>query len=265
MKRDSDLRIFMIVLSLAVVCSVVVSVTAVVLKPIQQKNASLNRRKNVLIAAGEYSPGININMVFDRIRSGYVKMGEGKFIPDDDVSGFYDNLQQLSSAEETSMAIEGKKYNIGFSKVPDRMPAYIFTKNGKVEKIVVMVYGKGLWSTMYGFLSISGDGNTVKGITFYEHGETPGLGGKIDNDAWQNQWKGKKIYDENGNLKITVIKGEVASNDPEKKYRVDGLSGASMTTNGVNNLVRFWMSEKAFGPFLKRISGIASIEELINE
>ena len=103
-----------------------------------------------------------------------------------------------------------------------------------------------LWSTLYGFLALDARTFEIQGITFYQHGETPGLGGEIDNPKWKALWPGKRAFDENMNPVIEVVKGQ-ASADNE----VDGLSGATMTSRGVTNLLRFWLGENGYGPYLK--------------
>ncbi|AEI15537.1 NADH:ubiquinone oxidoreductase, subunit C [Flexistipes sinusarabici DSM 4947] len=255
MKRESDLRIFVVALSLAVVCSVVVSVTAVMLQPIQAKNATINRNRNVLIACGEYNPKVSIKEAFKNIRAGFVKLGTAEFVESDDLSDFYRNFQQISTSPKTSVNVPDDLPSIGYPTVPKHMPAYILQdENGQISKVVIMVYGKGLWSTLYGFLSVKSDGRTVQGLTFYQHGETPGLGGKVDNKEWKQQWNGKKLYGKSGNVRISVIKGNVDATAENAKYKVDGLSGATMTTNGVDNLIKFWVSDFAYGTFLKSLS-----------
>ncbi|MEX2366075.1 MAG: NADH:ubiquinone reductase (Na(+)-transporting) subunit C, partial [Pseudohongiellaceae bacterium] len=126
-------------------------------------------------------------------------------------------------------------------------------ENGNVDRIVLPVHGYGLWSTLYGFIALKGDGNTVTGITFYEHQETPGLGGEVDNPRWKSVWEGKEIYDDDGDVALRVIKGSVDENTGDAVHKVDGLSGATLTSRGVQNLVSFWMGENGFGPVLKQL------------
>ena len=99
--------------------------------------------------------------------------------------------------------------------------------------LIMPIEGKGLWSTLYGFLSLDADMNTVRGITFYKHGETPGLGGEVDNPNWKALWNERQAFDADGSVEISVIKGRAgpASEDP---HRVDGLSGATLTSKGVS-------------------------------
>ena len=126
-------------------------------------------------------------------------------------------------------------------------------KNGdKVEKVILPIYGKGLWSTLYGYISVTGeDLNTVGGITFYDHKETPGLGGEVDNKDWKATWPGKKVAD-GGKVKIEIIKGNVAAGSENADYQIDGLSGATITSRGVSNAVRYWIND-GFGPFLNKL------------
>ena len=112
-----------------------------------------------------------------------------------------------------------------------------------------------MWSTLYGFISVQADGNTVSGITFYEHQETAGLGGEVDNPRWKGLWPGKKIYDENGDVALEVIKGSVVLGSSSADYQVDGLSGATLTSRGVTNLLEYWLGNQAFGPVLKDLGG----------
>jgi len=125
--------------------------------------------------------------------------------------------------------------------------------DGRLRQVVLPVYGKGLWSTMYGFVSLADDLTTVKGFAFYEHGETPGLGGEIDNPAWKKQWPGKKIYDESGQIRIEVLKGTVDREAPDAVYQADGLAGATLTARGVGNLLRYWLGEDGYQPFLETL------------
>ena len=121
-----------------------------------------------------------------------------------------------------------------------------------ISKIILPVHGYGLWSTLYGFLSLQGDMNTVSGITFYEHGETAGLGGEVDNPDWKKSWEGKKIYSD-GNVALRVIKGKASSDSPDYDYQIDGLSGATLTSRGVENMVAYWLGKDGFGPVLAKL------------
>ena len=131
---------------------------------------------------------------------------------------------------------------------------YLIEKDGKTESIMLPVHGYGLWSTMYGFLALDiNDLETVVGFGFYDQQETPGLGGEVDNPIWKNRWPGKKVYDAKGDVALTVIKGAVDSANPNAQKQIDGLAGATLTANGVTNLIQFWMGNNGFKPFLTNL------------
>ena len=101
-----------------------------------------------------------------------------------------------------------------------------------------------------GYLALESDFKTIIGLEFFDHKETPGLGGEIDNPKWKAIWKGKEIYSDSGDVLISVIKGSVDKSSEEAKYQVDGLSGATITSNGVTNLLSFWLGEMGYGPLI---------------
>ena len=129
--------------------------------------------------------------------------------------------------------------------------------------MILPIYGKGLWSTLYGFIAVDADGQTIRGITFYEHGETPGLGGEVENPAWKALWPGKSAFsaeeikgsslDHLPTPIIQVAKGQVTSETVQAEHKVDGLSGATITSNGVTALVRYWLGPDGFGSYLHQL------------
>jgi Na+-transporting NADH:ubiquinone oxidoreductase subunit C len=139
-------------------------------------------------------------------------------------------------------------------RIPKKAKIFQVMSGDNISAVILPVHGKGLWSTMYGFVALGPDGNAIKGLTFYQHGETPGLGGEIDNPRWKGMWPGRKVYADDGTPKIEVIKGQAGppATDP---YRVDGLSGATITGRGVGYLLRFWLGENGFGPYIDKFRG----------
>ena len=119
--------------------------------------------------------------------------------------------------------------------------------------MILPIYGQGLWSTLYGFIAFDKDLKTVAGLTFYEHGETPGLGGEIDNPRWKAGWKGEQAFDDDWKVRIEVLKGSVDRTRPESRYQIDGLSGATLTARGVGRLARYWLGDDGYGPFLEKL------------
>lgn len=233
------------------VCSVLVAGAVVILKPKQVYNADIDFKKNVLLAAGLYGPGINVNEVFEQVQPVVVNLETGEIVQDVNPETF--NTAKAEKDPENVIQLEKKEDVAGIKKISKLQKVYLVKKDGAVDQIVLHIYGKGLWSTMKGFLSLDKDAVTVRGFNYYAHGETPGLGGEVDNPKWIAQWPGKKVYTEDMKPAIDVIKGLVDPNAANAEYKIDGLSGATLTSVGVENTFQFWMSESGYGKFLAKM------------
>jgi len=251
MSKDTTQKTIIVATLLCVVCSVVVSAAAVLLKPLQVANKDLDRKNNILAAAGISDSSKSVDELFEQITTKYVDLESGKFTTD--VPAKYDANKaakdpQLGKSLSKADDIASIKYQ---AKI---MPVYLVEKDGGIEKVILPVHGYGLWSTLYGFLALEGDLNTVVGLGFYSHAETPGLGGEVDNPSWKALWPGKKVYGAEGmEPKLGLIKGAVDPSAPGAEHQVDGLSGATLTANGVTNLVKFWMGQNGYAPFLANL------------
>jgi Na+-transporting NADH:ubiquinone oxidoreductase subunit C len=259
-KKDSTTKTILVALGVCFVASIIVSTAAVELKPIQEKNKELDLLKNILAAGDLYQEGIDISKTYkEKISSQIIDLQTGETIPVEkydaqcNVDNF--NVDVMASSSEWGEDITPSNDIAGIRRKPKAMVVYTVKDGEEVDKYILPIYGKGLWSTLYGFVALDKDLHTIKGFTFYQHGETPGLGGEVDNPNWKSQWVGKQAYDAEGNLKIEVIKGIVDRSSDKSKYQIDGLSGSTLTTRGVNNLVRFWLSEHGYGPFLSKLKG----------
>jgi len=258
MSTDSTRKTILVALGVCLVCSVLVSSAAVGLKTIQDKNRELDKLKNILIAGNISIENADVRQLFrEKIEADIVDLNSGTIVRKED----YTDLLNPESFDIKTMA-KHPQYNrvltvdqdiAQIKRIPKNMVIYWVKDQGNIDKIILPIYGKGLWSTMYGFIALDRDLKTVKGFTFYEHGETPGLGGEVDNPGWKQSWIGKKIVTESGDLKIEVIKDKVDPMDANSVYQIDGLSGATITTRGVDALVRFWLSENGYGPFIDRL------------
>lgn len=235
------------------VCAVIVSSSAVSLRDKQDVNAFLDKQRNVLIAAGlasedeELSPEEIVSR-FAPIQSLVIDLDTGEPQPDVDPASF----DQRKAASEAATSREIPKNPAGVARVPNQALVYRLEEDGKLKLLILPIEGKGLWSTLYGFIALDADLETVRGITFYEHKETPGLGGEVDNPKWKALWVGRQVFDENNEPRIEVIRGQAGPPESDP-YHVDGLSGATMTSRGVTNLVRFWLGDQGFGPYLARL------------
>lgn len=251
MANDSIGKTVTVAVLLCIVCSVLVSTAAVKLRPLQDENRIISKKKNILKAAGLFEEGKSVDTLFKQIDVKYVDLERGAF--DTAISATEYNAEKALKDPTLSVLIPAEKDLGKIKRRPKTVEIYLVRKGQKLETIILPIYGKGLWSTMYAFLALEGDGNTVKGYSFYEHGETPGLGGEVDNPLWQAQWVGKKIYDQNWKLAVDVLKGKVNPNKPEAIHQADGLSGATLTNTGVRNLMHYWLGEEGFAAFLGKI------------
>jgi Na+-transporting NADH:ubiquinone oxidoreductase subunit C len=254
-QHDSVLKTLTVALLVCLVCGVVVATAAVMLRPTQETNKLLDKQINILLAAGSYKAGMDVQKAFESIERKFVDLESGEYV---EMPESYDQ-RKASKDPEQSIRLDGKTDIASLKRQATVAEVYLATDhNGELSKIILPVHGYGLWSTLYGFLALEPDANTVAGLGFYEHAETPGLGGEVDNPKWKAIWPGKEVFDENGDLAIQVIKGTVDAGAADASYKVDGLAGASLTTNGVNNLVRFWVGESGFGPYLDKIHANAA-------
>lgn len=248
--NDTVSKTLIVALLLCVVCSVVVSTAAVVLKPAQEANKLKDKRKNILAAAGLLKDDTNISEAFEAIEVKHVNLKSGEYV---DVPASFDQRKEAKDPK-TSEILSSDKDIAGLKRLEDISEVYLAKDDsGQVETIILPVRGYGLWSTLYGFLALKVDADTVVGLGFYEHGETPGLGGEVDNPKWKAQWSGKEIYDDAWKPAIRMSKVKVDSSMPDATHKFDALSGATLTSRGVEHLIQFWTGQYGFGPYLKRV------------
>ncbi|MEX0940932.1 MAG: Na(+)-translocating NADH-quinone reductase subunit C [Pseudomonadales bacterium] len=259
--KDSIKNIIVVALSVCFVCAIIVSGAAVSLRPMQVANKEADRYKNILIAAGLYKDGqtqAEIGRQFERFRIRLVDLQEKRLVSSDEATALgidpatYDQ-RKASKDPALSQAVPNREDIASISRRARYATVYLLESDGELDRIVLPVHGYGLWSTMYGFLALEGDLNTVAGITFYEQQETAGLGGEVENPAWKAQWQGKKIYRDGHDVALRVIKGSVDPNARNAEHQIDGLSGATITSRGVENLVAYWLGENGFGPVLEEL------------
>lgn len=254
--RPRDQPLYTVVFSAAVclVCAVLVSTAAVTLRSRQADNAELERKRNVLKAAGvagetETLPRREVERRFASFEVVVVDLRTGQEDPSFDAAG-YDVRRALT---DPSASRPAPPNDAQIARLPHRVVVYQQRdSDGRLALLVLPVEGKGLWSTMYGFLALGPDLKTVQGLSYYEHRETPGLGGEVDNPRWKALWPGRSVFDARGQPSIAVIRGRAGS-PAEDPYRVDGLSGATLTSRGVTAMLRFWLGEQGFGPYLERL------------
>jgi len=254
-QKESTVRTLAVALVVCLVCSVFVAGAAVALKSTQIENRQLDKQRSILAIAGLGEAGMSgkqVKTLFkERIVAKVVDLETGSFTEAQDVTT-YDPLKAAKDPQ-LSDTLPGDKDIASIKRRERYTTVYMVEKDGKLDTLILPVRGYGLWSTLYGFMALKGDLNTVVGLGFYQHAETPGLGGEVDNPKWKALWPGKTLFDENGNLAVAVVKGGIDPQSPKAAHQVDSLAGATLTSKGVDNLLNFWFGQEGFGPFIANL------------
>lgn len=249
MNTSSNGYVMGFAIGVCVVISAALALTANSLKPIQDEAAEFDRQKNVMMAAGLVAADDKRTVAelkklyVDRVKEVVVNTKTGEVLAGKSLKDAA-QLNKEADAADKADKTAASRFRVVATTVGD---------GGKLESVVLPISGKGLWSTIYGYLALEGNLDTVRGVTFYKHGETPGLGGECENPMWCAQWKGKSIRDAGKLVGIKVKKGKV---DPsiaeEKAHKVDGLSGATITSDGISRFVLADLT--AFEGYLKSLA-----------
>ena len=250
--NDSVKKTLTVAFALCLVCSVLVSGAAVVLKPMQEANKALDKKKNILQIAGLTEEGKSIDELFEKIETRVIDMATGEYVTEVDPLT-YDQRKAASDPKQyIALSVEDDVASI---KRRAKYTSVYLVKddNGQTKSIILPVHGYGLWSTLYGFLALENDAKTVVGLGFYEHAETPGLGGEVDNPEWRRKWIGKQVYNDAGDVIIKVIKGAVTESTPDADSKVDALSGATLTSRGVENMLHYWLGKQGYNKYLNKM------------
>ncbi len=253
MAEHHPLKPFYSVLVLAFGCSLLVAVAAVGLKPIQETNKELDRKKNILAAAGIYQKEIPIEKQFTVIETRLVDLNTGAWVDETKLSPATYDQRGATHSDTLSIPLTNEQDIAGIGRREHYSLVYLVKKNGTVDRLVLPVRGKGLWSTMFAYVSLDSDLSTIKGVSFYEHGETPGLGGEVENPKWQGSWQDRKVYTPDGTIAFALVKDRSRSEADQLPYTIDGISGATLTSQGVEQLMHFWFGQHGFKPFIDRV------------
>ena len=241
-----------------VVCALVVAASAVGLRSKQEANQLVFRQKNVLLAAGLVKPDEaltddEVRAQFERnIRVRLVDLATGEYMADGKLD--VETYDQRRARNDPALSRTAPSNAAKVARLPTYGAVYLVGAGGKdapIEQVVLPIEGMGMWGTMYGAMALDRDGKTIRGLTFYDQKETPGLGGEISNPRWQALWVGRHAFDANWEPKLAVIKGN-AGPPAQDPHRVDAISGATITSNGVSRLVGFWLTNDGYGRYLKR-------------
>lgn len=254
MKTESPAYTLAFTAAVCVACSLLVAGSNVLLRERQEDNRRLYLQKNVLQASGLVAPGQKIpdrearEIFSQRVEPRLVDLRSGEYVSGMDPRRY----DQRRARGDPAQSREAAPNPASVRRVPNVALVYLVSGKAGARQVVIPVEGLGLYGTLYGYLALERDTTTIRGLSFYENRETPGLGGEVDNPKWKALWAGRRAYDESWKPRITLVKGQAGppQRDP---YRVDALAGATMTSNGVSRLLQFWLDEQGFGPYLRRL------------
>lgn len=243
------LRTLLVAFTVCGACAALVTASVVWLRPLQEANQQRERERKVRALVAEV-PGLEEMLTGAgeaELELRVVELASGAYAPALDP----EELLRARDDEVESVPLAPDRDLAGIVRRPRYAVVYLLRHRGRLHTLVLPVYGQGYLSTIRGYLALAGDTNTVRGIRFVEHEETPGLGSEIESEAWRSAWRGKRLRDERGDVRIRVVRESQTGLAAE--HRVQGISGATRTSDGVSNLVRFWVGPDGFGPYLERL------------
>ena len=247
----SVVRALGVTLAVAFVCALLVSAVSVGLRPLQKANVEAERRAQLEIVVNALAD-IGQAQTIENLEAHIVELASGRYDNTQDLATF--NAESAIGKPDKSVAIPtdidvaGIKRRALFAKV-----YLVRGSGGEIEFIILPVWGRGYQSTLRAWLVLDGDTRSIRALKFYQHGETPGIGARIQEPRWEALWHGVPIYDDSGVLRIGVKTQAGGASADYSTYKVDGISGATRTNQGVDGLIRFWLGDFGFGPYLRRI------------
>ena len=246
--NESRAKTFIVAFSVALVCATAVSITAVTLKPVREANLDRERQARLaeMIATMPGLADILSATGADTLETVVVDLDSGAIAADVDPATF--DARAAAADPQTSVALSREDDVAGIGRRPNRAPVHFVRDGGDLVLVVLPVHGSGYQSTIHAYLALEGDLNTIAALNIYEQGETPGLGSRITDPAWQALWPGRLVADEDGVIRISVARGATGP------FEIDAIAGATRSTTGVTNMLRFWLGAHGFGPFLARLA-----------
>lgn len=244
----SAARALGVVLSVAFVCALLVATAAVSLRPYQKANIEAERLAKLELVLNALA-NVGQAMTIERLEPRIVVLASGLYDDSVDAASF-----NAASSGGSEVVIPGDADIAGIKRRAERVQIYLVRDaSADVEMIILPIYGRGYQSTLHAWLVLQGDTRSVRALKFYQHGETPGVGARIEDPDWEARWPDMPLYDVDGVLRLGVRTLSSASSGAHANFQVDGISGATRTTQGVDHMLRFWLGDYGFGPYLQRM------------
>jgi len=243
---NDDLRkIVFVAFAVCLVCSLVVSTTAVLLEPMQHAAEARYQRHTVLVdVAGLSGQGGDVDRLFARIEARMVDLETDRYTQAADPASY----DPRNPGEAIPISADLDTAKLGAR--PRYVPVYLIREAGVLQRIILPVYGSGMYDRIYAYIALEADFNTVAAFRVYQHGETPGLGGEIASSGWLAKWPGKRIYNGAEMPRLKVVKRRGGAVGDDDVHELDGIAGATRTGRSVTNLLGYWLGPGGFGPFL---------------
>ncbi len=246
--NDSPAKTIAMALAVSAVCAVVVSSAAILLRPLQEANRALQQQARLaeVVATLPGMEDVLQSAGTGKLETLVVDLATG--LPATGIDPVAFDMRAAAVAEETSSPLAPEIDLARIGRRPHFARIHVLKRDQQLALVILPIYGAGYQSTLHAYLALRGDLNTVAALKIVEQGETPGIGARIEEPAWQKLWPGKQIADENGAIRLAVVRGAATS-----RFEVDGITGATRSSNGVSNMVRFWLGENGYAPVLRNL------------
>jgi len=254
--RESLSQTFAMAIGVALACSLLVSAAVQYFRPMQLAYVALERNRVIvqsggLLSANEIASDREVASAFRNLEARLVDLRTGEFSAAADPMVYN---QREAALDETSSSPIPEEFDLAkLGRRAHFAPVYIRRENDGIVRVVLPIYGQGMWSVISGYLSLGPDLNTIEALHIFEHEETPGIGDRIEDPQWLEKWSGKRVFDQGGVPRVRVAGGVVDPTSPEALHAVDAITGATVTADAVSRMVRFWMGREGFGPFLDKL------------
>ena len=248
-ERDSAVRSLGVALAVAFVCALLVSTTTVLLRPVQRANIEAAR---IMQLVQQALPDAGASLQAEDLEAYVVELASGRIESGMDAAVF--DAEAAASQAETSIEIPREEDLARLRRRALHAPVYLVRgAERRIDTIILPASARGYQSILRAWLVLDGDAATLRALTVYEQGETPGVGTRIEDPEWQALWRNRPIYDADGIVRIGVATRAGDESGPYANFLVDGISGATRSARGIDGMVRYWLGEHGFGPFLDRI------------
>lgn len=256
MNNDSPAKALLVVLAVAFVCSILVSVASVTLKPVQQRNQLIEKNRNIVGLTGLVVPGQALSddeilAAIEQLDIRVVELDTGLFTTSVDPANY--DPRAARQTPELSVAIPDADDLARLGRREKYAVVFLMWNEGQLQRLILPVYGQGMWSMLYGYIALEADLNTVAAMTFYEQTETAGLGDQLQSPAWLAKWSGRKIYGGHGDVRLRVAGGALGPGSLVALHQVDGITGATVTGDAVTRLIQYWFGPHGYGALINQM------------